>query len=170
MAQKNPQNTALTRREEGGLGPWNPWNQMAELHRQMDELFSRTFGYTPLSRMIPSTSEMWEPDVDIYETGDKVQVFAALPGYAPDQIHVESTSDSIRIWGERKPFQEDEKVIAHRRSWHSGFSRFSCSFSLPTEIDPNSVKATFHNGVLQLEMNKTEQAKTQPVQINVKGA
>jgi len=176
MAQKNPQNIALARREEsgGGLAPWSPsWSSygspLTELRRQMDDLFSQAFGYTPLSRLIPTASEAWEPDVDIYEMDDKVQVFAALPGYTLDQINVEATSDSVRIWGERKPLQEEEKAVSHRRGWLSGFSRFSASYSLPAEIDPNSIKATFHNGVLQMEMNKTEQARARAVKVNIEG-
>jgi HSP20 family protein len=178
MAEKNAQNTALTRPGGGamtrpggaGLTQWNPWNEMAEMRRQMDDLFSRAFGYTPLSHLIPSEAQIFEPDVDIYETDDKVLLDASLPGFAPDQINVEATGDTVTIQGERTAFNEDEKAVQHRQSRISGFTRFSATYSLPAEIDPNRVKATFRNGMLHLEMPKTEQARTKGVKIHVEGA
>jgi HSP20 family protein len=139
------------------------------MRRQMDDLFSRALGYTPLSRMIPSETQISEPDVGIYETDDTV-VVTALPGYAPEQIHVEATDDTISIAGERKPFYEDEKAVSHRLSWISGMSRFHASYTLPSEIDPNKVKATFRNGVLQLEMPKTERSRAKSVKVNVRAS
>jgi HSP20 family protein len=179
MADKNAQNATLARPGGGtvtrpagsGVTTWNPWNEMAEMRRQMDELFSRAFGYTPLSRMIPALpSDLNEPDVDIYETDDRVRLDAALPGFAPDQINVEVTADTVSIQGERKTFNEDEKAVQHRQSRMSGFTRFSASYSLPAEIDPNRVKANFRDGILHLEMPKTEQARTKGVKIRVEGA
>lgn len=176
MADKNAQNatlarpgaSSLTRPAGSGVTHWNPWNAMAEMQRQMDDLFSRAFGYTPLSRMIPS--DLNEPDVDIYETDDKIRLDAALPGFAPNQINVEATADTVSIQGERSTFNEDEKAVQHRQSRTSGFTRFSATYSLPVEIDPNRVKATFRDGMLHLELPKTEQARKKGVKINVEGA
>jgi HSP20 family protein len=167
MFRRNPQSTALARRPEGGLTHWSPWEEMEDLRRHMDDLFSRAFGYTPLSRLIPTETMGFEPAVDIYETDDNVLFFAALPGFTPDSIHIEATQDSLTIQGECKPCYADEKAVAHRQSWLSESGNFSVSYSLPTEIDPNKVKATYRNGVLQLEMPKTEPSRTKPVKVNV---
>lgn len=168
MSQKSPQGTVLARREEGGgLSSWNPWNQLADMRRQMDDVVSRTFGYTPLSQMIPSAPGAWEPELDIYETDDRVQMFVSLPGCELSQINCEVTSDTVRISGERKQFGEHENAIAHRRSFLSGISRFDCTCSLPSEVNPNQVKATFRNGILQLDLTKTEQARLKAVKVNI---
>ncbi len=167
MQDTNSKTTAITRRPEEAVGRWSPWNEMTELRRHMDDLFSRAFGYTPLSRLLPKDADTFEPDVDIYETGEKVRVFASLSGYTPDQIHVEATNESITISGERPALYEDDKARRHRHGNVSGFNRFFASYTLPCEIDPNKVTASFKNGILQLEMPKTEQARTKAVKIDI---
>jgi HSP20 family protein len=167
MADANTQSTGLARRGETGLTRPSPWNEFAEMRRQMDDLFSRAFGYTPLSRLIPGETGDWEPEVDIYETNDKVIFYASLPGFAPNEINVESTGDTVMISGERGPHPEHEKARHYRHGWTAGFHKFSASYSLPCEIAPNKVKATFRNGVLQLELPKTEQAKNKAIKVNV---
>jgi HSP20 family protein len=174
MAEKNAPGASLAHRESGALPAthWSPWNELAELRRQMDDLFSRAFGYTPLSRMIPALSgeTFTEPDVDICETDDNILVTAALPGYKPDQINVEATADTLSIKGERPPFSEYEQAVRHRQSRMMEFNSFSVSFSLPAEIDPNKIKANFRDGVLHLEMPKTEQARHKSIKVHVQAA
>src|SRR5258708_4299631 len=126
MSIKGGPSADLVRRNEGGLAHRSPWNEFAEMRRQMDDLFSRGFGYTPLSLMIPESSTMgWEPDVDIYETDDKVVVIAALPGYTSEQIQVEASGDTISIRGERNPFYENDKAVSHRQARTTGMTRYS---------------------------------------------
>lgn len=168
--QKPSTSGTMTRREGGALAPWNPWSELTELRQRMDDLFSRSFGYTPLSRFIPAEMQMEEPEVDIHESDTALQVLCSLPGYTPDQIKVEATGDSFTIQGERKALFDDDKAITHRNSGVSGSSRFYFSYALPMEIDPNRIKATFANGVLQLELPKTEPAKSKGVKVNVEPA
>ena len=110
-----------------------------------------------------------EPDVDIYETDDNVEVYASLPGYTPDQINVECTADSILISGERQPMQPDQNARQHRQGNVTGYNRFSVAYALPNEIDPSKVTANFQNGVLHLELPIAEQAKPKTVKVNVAG-
>lgn len=167
MFRRNAQSTALAHRQEGGLARWSPWQEMDRIRQEMDDLFSRAFGYTPLSRLIPSEPAAFEPAVDIYETDDKVLVFAALPGVAPDAIHVEATADTVNIQGERQPLYTDEKAVTHRQSWLSGSGAFSVSYTLPVEINPNKVKANFCNGILRIELPKSEAARPKGVKVNI---
>lgn len=162
--------TPVVRRSEGGLARWSPWDEFAELRHRMDDLFSQAFGYTPLSRLIPTETMEFEPAVDIYEVNDKVLVFASIPGFEPKQINLEVTPETITFTGERKAIYEDEKAVSHRVSGLSGQCNFKFYYTLPVEIDPNKVKATYTNGILKLEMPKTERARTKSVKVNVQAA
>jgi HSP20 family protein len=167
MAEKTEQAGALQRRPEQAVTRWSPWNDLETARRQMDDLISRAFGYTPLSRMFPAEALANEPDIDLFETDESVKLFASLPGYSPDTIKVEATGDSVCIEGERRALFEDDKATMHRQGRTSGSSRFCASYSLPAEVDPNNVKATFRNGVLELDMPKTEKSKRRSVKINI---
>lgn len=160
---------ALTRPGEGAVVAWNPWNELNEMRRRMDDLFSRSFGYTPLSTLLPVETQA-QPTVDVHETGEALQVLAALPGYTPKQIQVEATSSTFTIEAERKSLFDTEKAHTHRDNGLAESSHFYFSYTLPVEIDPNRVKATFTNGMLQLELPKTEQAKSKSVKVDIKTA
>jgi len=96
-------------------------------------------------------------------------LFAAVPGCSPDSIHVEATTDTVVVQGERQPLYENEKATVHRQTWLSSSGSFSVSYSLPCEIDPNRVKASCKNGVLELTMTKPEQARPKTVNIKIQG-
>jgi HSP20 family protein len=140
---------------------------LTELRHRMDDLFTRAFGYTPLSRLIPGEAVEFEPQVDLHENEDQIVAFASIPGFEPKQINVETTPEALTITGEREALYTDEKAVAHRVSGLSGKCSFRFYTTLPAEIDPNKVKATFHNGILKLEMPKTERARTRSVKVNV---
>ncbi len=159
--------TSPVRRSVGGQAHWNPWEEMATLRRDMEDRFARVIGSGPLSRLLPSGTMDFEPSLDLYETDDKITLFAGVPGFKPEEITVQATGDTITIHGEHKALFEDEKAVSHRTSGLAGSSRFRVSYTLPAEINPNKVKATFKDGVLQLEMPKTEQAKSKTVNVHI---
>lgn len=170
MVGKKTQNTALAPRAEAGMTRWTLWNEMTDIRRQMDDLFSRAFGYTPLSQLLPGNGFNFEPPVDIYTTEDKVFVCAALPGFTADAIDVEATPDTIIIQGERKALYDGEKTTSEQQSGYFGESQFCIQCTLPAEIDPHKVKSNFHDGILELEMTMTEKEKNKGVKVAVKAA
>jgi HSP20 family protein len=168
MVKTNSEAGALTRPVEGNLIRWNPFEELSDLRHRVDDVFARAFGYTPLSRMIPTEpfSYEFEPDVDIYMSDEAVEVFAALPGYKPEEITVEAEPGMLFIKGERKPIF-GERVEPVRQSWVTTAKCFSAKYSLPVEIDPNTVKAVFHDGVLHLTLMKTERARSKSVKVKI---
>ena len=64
MVKTFGEGTAVTRVPEGGFARWGVFDEFAELRHKMDELFSRSFGYTPLSRLLPNEPYVYEPIVD----------------------------------------------------------------------------------------------------------
>lgn len=166
MTHNGEETTTIARRPEGVVTRWNPWDEMNDFRRRMDNLFGRDFGFAPLSRMIPLEKFEIEPPADIHETDDKFAAQIALPGYTVKDINVEATADEIRITGERKSLY-DEKAVAHRKSGVSEQNSFSFYYKFPIEIDAKRVKATFTNGILNVEMPKTQQAREKSVKINV---
>jgi len=105
---------ALTRRPQEGMSrrPGNdwfwqrdPWQEMQEMQRRMDQLFSSAFGpgwggfSQPMGRLMNQMQDMGvaEPDIDFRETETEYVIRAALPGISPGDIDVQATVDSIRL-------------------------------------------------------------------------
>lgn len=104
--------------------------------------------------------------VDVYETKDQqgYVVEASIPGAKPEDISVTALGDTLTINYATKSEQNVERPNYVRRERYEG--RMARTISLPTQIDPNKVQATYENGVLRLQIPKSEAA--QPKQISIK--
>jgi HSP20 family protein len=87
----------------------------------------------------PTISEEMEPLVDVIERQDEVRVIAEVPGVDKDKIKLRLDRDKLYINAE----SEDRK--------------YNKVIDLPTEVDENSVKASYKNGVLEVIMKKKKQ-------------
>lgn len=81
-------------------------------------------------------NEETEPMVDVMEHGNEVWVVADLPGVDKDKISVDATERTVTITAEGERRRYRKKV------------------ELPAPVDPNSAKATYRNGVLEIKFNK----------------
>ena len=108
--------------------------------------------------------DAWVPPVDVRET-DNSYVFAAeLPGLTKDDVEITLEDNLLTLSGERELGEksEDENYPRVERS-HGKFSR---SFSLPSQVDNSKVAASFQDGVLTIEVPKSEQAKPRKIEIS----
>ncbi|RLF47430.1 MAG: Hsp20/alpha crystallin family protein [Thermoplasmata archaeon] len=99
----------------------------------------REFGNVPTRPGI--TEEVREPLVDVIEGDDKISVTAEVPGVKKEDIDLEITDNTLKI-----------KVDTKDRKYYK-------EVELPAEVDPNSAKATYQNGVLDVELKKLKPKK-----------
>jgi HSP20 family protein len=106
----------------------------------------------------------WIPPVDIYETDDALVLTAMLPGVSKDDVSIEVHNNTLTLRGERKPRAavSDERY-SRRECVYGPFQR---SFVLPATVDQNRVQATYHDGILELRLPKSEAAKPKRIMIN----
>jgi HSP20 family protein len=130
-----------------------------EFNRLLREAFSPVFGETEVS------TRSWAPPVDIYETEDAIVLKAELPGIDPKDVEIRVENNTLYLKGERKSEKEVKEQNYHRveRSYGS----FARSFSLPSSIDAEKVKAEYKDGLLTLTMPKREEAKPKTIKIDV---
>jgi HSP20 family protein len=135
----------------------------------VDDFFSRAFGYTPLSTLIPNGGALGlQPEADIYETNEKVILVCPLPGFEASQINVQATDQTITIEAERKPLVESDTMRPYRLGYLSSMSQCQASFTLPDEINPGQITAAYKNGVLRVEAPKSERARHKSVKVSIR--
>ena len=105
------------------------------------------------------------PSVDIFEEGDNVIVKAELAGMKKEDIHVTLTEDTLTVSGEKKKEERVEKKDYHRLERLYG--SFRRSFTLPAEVQTEKVAAKFKDGILEIRIPKTEDAKKKQKKIIV---
>ena len=160
-------NQEIATRPAEAVARWSPFDELTDLRHRMDELFTRAFGYTPLSRMFPTEPYTFEPPVDLFEKQDAFDAFVSIPGFTPEMIKVNATVDTLTIDGERKALYE-ENATPRRHGWVTGAGTFRVSYTLPAEILPHKITATFKEGVLHVVMPKSETAVPKLVKVDVK--
>lgn len=134
------------------------------LSTEMNRLFA-TFFDTPTARAAGGTTRRWIPAMDIVEAGEHYVVKADLPGMTEADVNVEINDNTLTISGERRSELEERHEGFYRVERTSG--SFSRALALPKGLDPESVTATFANGVLEVRFPKPVQAAPHRVQIAV---
>jgi HSP20 family protein len=141
---------------------WNPWREMVSLRDRMNALFNETL-VRPESREEDVAMGLWYPSVDMFDKDDKIVIKAELPGLEKKDINVELKDGTLTLRGERKYDNEVKEENFYRREMSYG--KFIRSFTLPAEVDAEKISAEFKNGLLTVEVPKSESQK--PKQITV---
>ncbi|HTX14254.1 MAG TPA: Hsp20/alpha crystallin family protein [Candidatus Baltobacteraceae bacterium] len=141
---------------------WDPFQNLATLQDQVNRLFEAPYAGR---RTDSSNLTTWAPAVDIYETENELVVKADLPDINEKDLDVRVENNMLNIRGERKFEQKvtEDNYLRIERTYGS----FSRSFSLPTTVNTEGIKAEYKNGVLTVELPKRAEAKPRQVKVNV---
>jgi HSP20 family protein len=121
----------------------------------------RFFEDLPLiDRPASATGELsFAPAVNVEETEDELRFSAELPGLEEEDFEITTDGDLLTIKGEKK-FESTSDDKGRKRVERSRGS-FERSFRIAWEIDPETVKAVYKNGVLDLVIPKPEEQQPQ---------
>lgn len=134
----------------------------AELDRLQREM-QDAFGLSPSIRGIDRGGF---PALNVGGTPQSVEVYAFAPGLDPATMEVSLDRGLLTIAGERSgelPSGDDGKATVHINERFGG--RFRRVVSLSDDVDPSTVSADYHDGVLHIHMKRQESA--QPRRITV---
>lgn len=144
---------------------WNPFREMDDLL----ERFHRSIGRRPLLRGESEQESMtladWAPSVDISETDSEYRIQVELPGVDKKGVKVSVHEGVLEISGERKTEREEKTEKLHRVE--RAYGRFARSFVLPENVDENGVSAKYKDGVLDVRVQKAEEAKPRSIEVKV---
>lgn len=157
-------------KETKALAPWRPFMDLTRWEREMDRTMDDFFG----RRLRPWWPSIWSrggdaefitPTVDVYEEKEDIVVNAELPGMTKDDIEVEVSDAHLILKGQKKKEETTEKedYYACERS----YGAFHRSVALPKDVQADKVKASFRNGVLEIRLPKTEEAKTKEIKVKI---
>ena len=141
---------------------WNSARDLLELQDEMNMLLGDFFGVD--KHQEETNFVRWAPRVDIVEQDGGYELVADLPGLKKEDIKIEIQDNLLTLRGEKK--LEDEKKDKNYRLSERYYGEFARTFALPENVNRDGIVAEFKDGVLKLEIPKTE--KAQPKQIEVK--
>jgi HSP20 family protein len=133
-------NEMLREMESGNIKQGGPFFYGFSLNqRPGEEPEVREFGNIHPGRETVEIGER-KPLIDVFDTDDTIQIVAEMPG-------IEKSDVDLRVEGRHL------EIHAAR-----GDRRYHETVELPTEVDENSAKATYKNGVLEVTLKKNPKA------------
>lgn len=97
---------------------------------------------------------LWRPPVEVFETGDTLEVIAEIAGMNPDEIDIVLEGDVLTIQGERP-----DPCASSNRSYHIariGYGPFGVEFRLPFQVEADAAEATYENGFLRVSLKRIQ--------------
>jgi HSP20 family protein len=145
---------------------WEPFRDLASLQERMNRLFDESFKGigrgTEDDWLLGGT---WAPAVDIFEQEGNIVLKAELPGIDPKDVDIRLENNVLTLRGERKVDNEVKRESFHRIE--RAYGTFARSFTLPSTVDQQSIKADYKDGVLKVVLPKREEAKPKQITIGI---
>jgi HSP20 family protein len=159
-----------TEKERKGIVPWQPFAEMTRWEREMERMFDDFFGrrFRPLGveRWWPARdSGVGMPALDLYEEKDEVVAKVELPGLEKEDIEIHVSDNLLTIKGEKK--KEEETKRENYYKLERSYGSFSRTIDLPPGVQGDKARASFKNGVLEIRLPKSEEAKKREIKVKV---
>ncbi|BAG00966.1 16.6 kDa small heat shock protein [Microcystis aeruginosa PCC 9809] len=130
---------------------YSPFLEINSVQRQIDQLFQE---------VLPTTSLVSRPPVEISVNEDSVELKIELPGVDIKDIDVEVSKQMVAINGQRECAAE----VKNSEFYYGKFSRL---ITLPVEVQNSQVTANYQDGILYLTLPKAAAEKNKVVKVNL---
>ncbi len=142
---------------------WQPYGAVASLQDSINKLFQDAFSRANIDEDFALSA--WKPVVDIFDKDDAIVIHAELPGVKKENVAIEVKDNVLTLRGERTESKEIKEDKYYRKE--RTFGSFHRAFTLPAAVNPDSIRATFKDGVLEIEIPKPEEQKPKQVKISI---
>ncbi|MBI5102109.1 MAG: Hsp20/alpha crystallin family protein [Nitrospirae bacterium] len=139
-----------------------------EMENRLQEFFRRPFSiFEPawMPRVKFAKEEMLVPAVDVFDDNGDIVMKAELPGMKREEVEVKIDDHTVTISGEKKHEEKVEKKDYYREE--CSYGSFTRAFTLPAEVDTEKARATLKDGVLEIRVPKTEEAKMKEKKLKI---
>lgn len=92
------------------------------------------------------------PSLDVLENGDAIRIVADVPGV--DAAHADVHAEMPHL-----------RIACTRTASASVAIRYAATLTLPEAIDPDSLTAELHDGVLEVAMQKSPKARARRIHV-----
>lgn len=132
-----------------------------ERESSLPDLFNRVFG----SDFFGDFFEGDVPAINVKEKKKRYELEVSVPGFEKEDFEVKVEKNILTISGERTHQTEESEGEEKGRLLRKEFSSrsFCRSFTLPENIDTESIAVKYRNGILDIKLPKMEKAEEELV-------
>lgn len=144
---------------------YSKWNHLSPSKSPLTNFLDDFFN-SSLSDIIGAEFTSSKPSINIVEEDDKFILSLAAPGLSKEAFDIKLDKDQLIISAEIKSENDDANENFKRREFN--YNSFKRSFFIPKSVNRDSIEASYEDGILSLNLSKTEEAKVkEPTTINI---
>lgn len=128
----------------------NPYRQMRFAMDRLLSDFAQDMG-----------AAVWPP-INVWEQQDDFVLESEVPGVKMEQLEITCQGRDLTLRGERKDPGDPQETYQRKERFVGSFVR---SLMLPADIDPDQIRATLEEGVLQITIPKAASAKPRRIEV-----
>jgi HSP20 family protein len=136
----------------GGL-----FDELRRLERELDS----SFGFLPSN--IRSAGRGSYPPLNIGSTAEQVDVYLYVPGIDSEKLDISIQQNLLTVAGERRRKMEEEANYFRKERFDGAFRRV---LTLPDDVDPDRVEASYVDGILHITVQRREAARPRQIEVN----
>ncbi len=128
--------------------------------RDLESFFDQLF--TPVNVSNGNAKSEWMPGVSIWEEADTFGIEMELPGMTMEDIELTFDEGRLTVRARR------ERHEAEGRSYRfddRGWGEVTRSVKVPETVDPDTIVATYTNGVLKIHLSKRPEVLPRKIEI-----
>ena len=148
----------ILRRNNGGeraLVPfYRPWSLLDEVDTLVRGIWDSWRPFTFEDNLVPHTG--------MYEEKGQLVMKTELPGIDKKDLDITLEGDRLTIKAEKKDEVKEDATHHTRERYYGQYFR---SVTLPYPVKEGKITATFENGVLELRLPKSEEAKAKKIEV-----
>ena len=160
--RQNPER--MPAREDRDLTTWRPLGDLESWLTPWEGLFPRRRFLEDIFRDFGSARRNFVPAVELSENDHSYTITVEIPGVKKDDVHVDLREGMLVVHGEKRSEREEKKDRG--RYLERTYGSFCRTFAMPPDADADHLEASFKDGVLTIEVPRSEESK--PRQIAIK--
>lgn len=134
----------------------NPFYALSEIEDTFEKVFENPFFTEGVF------SKRLYPSINLFEDKSHFILTAELPGLNKKDLAINLHQDTLSIEGEVKPLEQEDVNVIRRERFVGKFRR---DISIPSGVDEGKVNAEYKDGVLIVELAKSEETKAKTISV-----
>ncbi|MGA2368746.1 MAG: Hsp20/alpha crystallin family protein [Dehalococcoidia bacterium] len=122
----------------------------------------------PVYWRTPNDSLLWSPIIEMFSDKDKITLRVEVPGIKKEDINIDVIGNDLIIKGERK--SESCSKARDYIQCEIAYGNFYRSLPLPSEVRKSGIKASYSDGILQVDLPKDHSKKSKRVGVKISAA
>jgi HSP20 family protein len=125
------------------------WDTQSEFDRMFNDVMRDFLGRAAGRGGAGAQEQLWAPRLEAFAKDGDLVLHADLPGVSLEDVDITLDASVLTISGERKGTTQKEEGVSYYLN-ELPYGAFRRSVTVPEGVDPDSIKARFENGVLEV--------------------